>query len=834
MKKFSGTKFSDRKWITIICLLLAVEIIWLLSDLHLISLPFRSSSKSSVGAVEAGHIIRSQEDVKKRGSDSLIWEPAKKDDVLYYHDSVLTLGQSTATLYLKDQTELQMAENTLVTFEEPEAQSNAEIRLRFARGDVKARNPYAASKIESADWVVHLEKGAELAMRKEQSGYEFEVLAGHATLNTDNGKEDLIESKIIKLNDDKKIETIDKSLNLKWAQPETERIYTFGETATVPIAWTGKAEKLQVIKPGVEKSVERTENVKAQQESTELKLAPGNYQLRLADQGGISSPKTVEVLKAPKIYLKKPLPRDRIQIGTPLEFVWESEKALKSYNLKLSNGQNFDVTDNFKVLNFDKEQDIVWSIEAHDADGFRVPAMYQSTVYLRHDTLAAPKLLKPKMVDEVDVGGGVDSTSGGADASAAPAKATKLKKSSPGPSQKPPKVKNKKSPPTSKLPSSRSCPLVRSNNSEFTKKVVAAVKEMLGQWLQKKNMYFQSTAEAQILRKKNVIFEWEPVEGANQYIIEISSDPEFKSPEVVETLNTTKYVWKKYDPKKKYFWRVASGNSNGRMGLFSDATPLEVVVETKSHAAEAEAASAKAAVKETEAAKREAEEADRKAKQNAEEATKAWTPQSEGPQYATQAKWSIAYAPGFKIANLPGEQNIKIDLSGAVPLAADFQYRSSEINERFYFVDFYVSPQTWKSKTEVAGVTQPDLKYNEVFLSLRTADKNSDMQYGLAAHTDFYGRVTGASIGTESLTFLGAEVAKLMTPQVTLEGAFMISGSFGEIKLAACYKSYFSNSDENAETKYFYGANLISTLQSGTFGSGHQTQVQFLIGISGF
>jgi hypothetical protein len=637
----------------------------------------------------------------------------------------------------------------------------------------------------------------------------------------------------------------------------------------------------------------------------------------------------VEVLKAPKIYLKKPLPRDRIQIGTPLEFVWESEKALKSYNLKLSNGQNFDVTDNFKVLNFDKEQDIVWSIEAHDADGFRVPAMYQSTVYLRHDALAAPKLLKPKMVDEADTAGSVDSASGEASESAA----TKSSSGKPS-SVKPSSSKSRRSKKIEKIranenskspgatiwsnenssfvtvmlrqsdqpllmangsvaaqarlgmmayasvpvdarlwvvaPLSRSWPLVHSNNSEVRttalcrqptsgkrvtreksedisgqtdiKKLVATAKNELataktataivtnlfGEWLQKKLNYLEFAAEAQILRKKNVVFEWEPVEGANQYIIEISSDPEFKTPEVVETLSSTHFVWKKYDPKKKYFWRVASGNSNGRMGLFSEAAPLEVVVETKSRAAEAKA---ERKAKQLTAEKNEEAQ---KAKQSADGATKSWTPQAEGPQYATQAKWSIAYAPGFKIANLPGEQNIKIDLSGAVPLAADFKYRSAEINERFYFVDFYVSPQTWKSKTEVAGVTQPDLKYNEVFLSIRTAEKNSDLQYGLAAHTDFYGRVTGASIGTESLTFVGAEVAKLMNPQVTLEGAFMISGSFSEIKLAACYKNYFANSDENAETKYFYGTNLISALQSGTYGSGHQTQVQFLIGISGF
>jgi hypothetical protein len=809
MKKFRGAGFSDRKWITLICLLLAIEIIWLLADLHLISLPFRSRSKSAEGAIEAGHIIKSQEDVEKRSADSLIWEPAKQDDILYYHDSVLTLGQSTATLYLKDQTELQMAENTLVTFEEPEAQSNAEIRLRFAKGDVKARNPFNTSKIETSDWVVHLEKGAELAMRKEQSGYEFEVLAGHATLNTEAGKEDLVESKIIKLNDDKKIETIDKSLDLKWSKPETERIYTFNDSASVPVSWSGSAQKLQISRPGAEKPVEKIQAVAPKQAAAEIKLEPGNYQLRLEDEKGISSPKTVEVVKAPKIYLKKPLPRDRIQIGTPLEFVWESEKPLKGYNLKLSNGQSFEVSDNFKAVSFDKPQNIEWTIEARDADGFKIPSMYQSQVYLVNDALAAPKLKQPKMIDE-----------------ASPENQELLKGKSPAA----PRKSNKKIPDSGRAApedGEKSAPDSSAERYGFLEKAFAG-------WLQNKFFVFESFAHAQVLRKKNVVFEWEPVEGANQYIIEISSDPEFKNPEVNETLKGTRYTWKKYDPKKKYFWRVASGNTNGRMGLFSEATPLEVIIE-KPEAPERSGEAKNISVPENEKPK-ENPAVSKEKEAAASDTTAASKPIQigEAPLYSGQARWSFAYAPGYKAASIPGEQNTKVDLNGIVPLAFDFKYRTSEENERLYFIDFYASAQTWKSKNEVAGVTQPDLKYNEVFLSLRTAEKDSDWQFGLTAHTDFYSRVDGPAINTENLTFLGAEAAKILNPNWTLEGGYMISGSFSEAKLAALYKNYFSLEETNDTSKYFYGVNLISVIQSGSYGAGQQTQLQVLLGISGF
>lgn len=762
-------KISDRKWITIICIALVLETVWLLYDLQLISLPFLNSSKSKLNATEAGHIIRSQEDVKKRGADSLIWEPAKQNDVLYYRDSLLTLAQSSAVLYLKDQTELQMSENTLVTFEEPEAQSNAEIRLRFSKGDLKARNPYNISRIETADWVVNLEKGAEIALRKEDKGYEFEVLAGKATLDTEKGKEDLVESKIIKLGDDKKIETIEKSLELKWNNPQTERIYTADDKAKVAVEWKGQAHQLKISRPGEQE--EKTKSIKGQ--TAELELEPGNYQIRLEDKAGISSPKQIEVKKAPKIYLKKPLPRDRIAIGRPMEFIWEGENSLTSYNLKLSNGQSYEVNENFKSLQFDQEQDIVWKIEAKDADGFKVPALYESKVYLRHDTLAAPKLKTPKLIEDEE---------------------TEKPKE-----QKPEKPETK-------------------NNS-------TSLWQPLLNFVQRKLLYFQNTAEAQVLRKKNVVFEWDAVEGANQYIIEISSDPEFKTPEVVETLKKTSYVWKKYDPKKKYYWRVASGNSSGRMGLFSDPVPLEVIVE-------------RTEPKKSDELKPEpAKEAANKAQENKKSAETPAPPAEEvrpleGPLYAEHTRWRAAYTPGFKVASIGGDSNSKIELSGSVPMAFDFQYRTDAVDERMYFTHVYLSVQKWKSKDTTGSVQQPDLNFTESFFSFRTADSDSTLQYGLTGHLSFHAARSGNFISNESLTFLGVEVAKAFSPAFLGEAGIMVSGEFSEIKLAGNYISYFSESEE--PPKYFYGFGFVSALQSGPYGSGHQSQVQFLFGVAGF
>lgn len=69
------------------------------------------------------------------------------------------------------------------------------------------------------------------------------------------------------------------------------------------------------------------------------------------------------------------------------------------------------------------------------------------------------------------------------------------------------------------------------------------------------------------------LFEWEPVERADRYVIEISETSDFRKPIVTETLHKSDYLWK-HIPLKTIYWRVAAGNKRGQMGFFSE--PQEV------------------------------------------------------------------------------------------------------------------------------------------------------------------------------------------------------------------------------------------------------------------
>ena len=95
---------SDRRWILFIIVLLIIEISWLLIDFRIIKISLFSNKEKISEAREAGFVINVQEQLKRRGANSLVWEATSEKEVLYFQDSILTLANSTARLNLKEQT----------------------------------------------------------------------------------------------------------------------------------------------------------------------------------------------------------------------------------------------------------------------------------------------------------------------------------------------------------------------------------------------------------------------------------------------------------------------------------------------------------------------------------------------------------------------------------------------------------------------------------------------------------------------------------------------------------------------------------------------------------
>jgi hypothetical protein len=77
------------------------------------------------------------------------------------------------------------------------------------------------------------------------------------------------------------------------------------------------------------------------------------------------------------------------------------------------------------------------------------------------------------------------------------------------------------------------------------------------------------------VEKISITFSWFAVTGADFYNIEISSRPDFQSPEVIQKVSKESFNWTNYE-KKEYYWRVAAGSNSGRMGLFSEMAKIDL------------------------------------------------------------------------------------------------------------------------------------------------------------------------------------------------------------------------------------------------------------------
>lgn len=741
---------ADRKWIGLIVLLLIAEVLWLLVDLQWIQVPYLKKSPTS-SASEAGYIISSKKDLKRRGANSLIWEDTQAKDTLFYHDSVLTLSQSSAKLYLKDQTDLELSENTLVTLEEPEDKTKSEIRLRFSRGDLRARNPSFKTSVVGEDWVINLDKGSDIVLRKDQGSYEFEVVSGAATLQTKNGEENLTEDKILKLNDDHKVEKVEKSSNLQWKEKKPVRIYTLDEQENIPLEWNGEAKDLVINKAGSE---EKNQNLDNHKQTSSVKLSHGSYKIRLKNASGLSEAKTVEVWKAPHIYLKKPLPRDRLKTNEPYEFIWTTEKGIKTYRVQFSTGstplKQENADQNFTTMKFDQEQDLKWQVQGEDEEGFVIPPLYNNEIYLRDEPLQAPKLKVPDVKKESNT--------------------------SPGAFYQP-------------------------------------------KWYWLYAVVFNQANARTAAKADNyeIDFAWEPVAGADQYILEVSSTPDFREPELMKTLSNTKYVWKKVK-FKKYYWRVAAGSAKGRMGLFSE--PMELQLDE---------------IKVVEVPAPPPPEPEPAVEVKIESPPVSTAFSIELPEIPSG--WGIALAPSYKYSKTSGEKETNIDLQGPVPFGIQLSFKTGWINNHNYHFNFWTSNQTWKPMPEVEFPFQDNLKVRESVLTFDRGTLNEKNRLGLILHENFISkRKTEESLTIQSQVLFGIRTSRLFNPnedwQNTVGLSLLTSGKIHELMFDAQSKMYLSNKENKYRWSLGIGANVVH--QSHSDGGGLQSDLIFLLGLEQF
>lgn len=729
-------RFSDRKLVIGTTLLLFAEVLWLLMNLNMIPNPFKSP-ELKMEQIPAGHVVKSQKELRKRGFNSLVWENSDSNDTLYYYDSVLTLAQSSATLHLKEQTEIHLSENTLVTIEPQTLASDSQIRLKFTRGDMRARNPFAKTKIETKEWSINLSQDSEVSLRQTGTDdFEVEVIKGNLEFQKDSTVSTLGEKQVLKIEDNKVAETVTIEKELEFQGPEYQRIYAFHDDAKVPVQWKGEAQKIQIAPVGREKLVKE---VSTSQNSENLDLMPGKYTLRLMKDGKVSGAKEIEIWKAPTLHLLSPFPRDRVKTNENVTFVWSYIPEAKEYKFIITDSRTGKVTekrvqDNSFEFNFLDEADVLWKVIGVDSEGFEMPSAYSNQIYPRHEMFAAPKLKSPEL----------------------------------------------------RKPASKK----QSKPDSSNQKLKSPFWSLLFQ-----SLVSEAHAEDRKSADYEAVFAWEPVPGADIYTIEISDTMDFRSPRLSKQIKRTEFVWSKFS-LGTYYWRVAAGSTRGRMGLFSE--PAKVQLEKLP---ENSADNDGVLIRKKLNPEKERTPVVTKSEEIFENAPKAQFDEkifeqkvqlASDDQRELKETYLLAWSPASTAWTLNGENELKAKLSGNTTGAVHFQTEQLLSQDRSYLVDVFYSQYKWKASDLNTFPFQEDQSVMDLRTQILFGNTKSSLLRGGALQTvPFIERAGNESIEIKTALAVGPSVYSTWLNSERAQSGHSLSLLAGSQVFAASTVHYF-------------------------------------------
>lgn len=554
-----------------VCALL-LQLFLLLADVGIIEVSFWQKSAPTTGTRVIGTLVEKRANVKRKAASSIVWEDSAKDDRLYSFDSILTLDHSSARITLEGDIKINLQENTLVMLEPIESDSNDPLKIRFNYGQFSSRSAAGARsrtlKVGTGEWSVEAKPGAELSLQSlEGDQVQVEVHAGEVSLKKSN--EQLIE----KLEEGARVildkeevaarEKLDEE-SMKFVfsegqiQGNTQRVYTHTFPHRYQLRWQGEAQELRVILP--DRRVEHLPLSEGEREKT-LPLWGGAYSFSLvkSDQAGntISSETLhLSILPAPKIRYTSPLPRERVIVKENTDLAWFKLPDIQRYRVEVitppKQGDmatlywSADVSQPSTTWQPQTTGRYFWQVYGIDPDGFEIPPHYANEIFSVFNPLSAPRLRAPAKTDD--------------ESTLKPNEIDREKKSD---------DQNKKS---------STGAFHRVWELFFAKAYAQEIGASAGD--EKKSDGASEGVNAtnkssQTQPSRQLIFSWYPVEDADFYIIEISSTPDFLQPEVNQKISSPEFIWREFK-NEVYYWRVAAGQNNGRMGLFSEVGTLDV------------------------------------------------------------------------------------------------------------------------------------------------------------------------------------------------------------------------------------------------------------------
>ena len=806
--------------------LLIFQVLFLLADIGLIAMPWLTKSDTVVSRPSIGRIVYTKQNVRRRMENSIMWESSTAQDQLYSYDSVLTLSKSSAQLELEGDVNIQLHENTLVVLEPMGDAAEDDFRLLFSHGNFRTKANNRNLKVGTDSWTIEASQGSDLSLRTLSGGeIEMEVAEGQVELQTKDGdtpKKVFEKGQRLTIDEEeiKDVKTI--SENLQWSYDKAQRLYSHNFPVAQSLRWEGEAKSIRWLKPGNKEEVVSVDALKpltTEEETknkkyyvTSLNFEPGTHYFTLVNEEHVSETLTFHVWPAPKIRYFSPLPRDRVKTGSPTTFSWSPIGEGFGYEVEVLSRGSDDPDDiaksaiNIVDLMVTERGQKFWHVYGVDEEGFKVPPFYKNELYSEPNPLAAPKLINPlkripasppKKGKKINDQGNSDQIKGpravisGSDVIKENHQAKNIK------------VQN-----------------LNSNESIYFKKIMWSLNDIASRFY---NLLFPKVYAEETRKKappvRQLIFSWYPVPEADQYIIEISSTPDFHKPEVIKTVKKEEFAWVGFK-KKVYYWRVAAGQRNGRMGLFSEAAEINL-----SKLSDLSLGELTPGVKYVEA-KKKSEKVKEKPKPKKKVAEKPKEPR-------IPKKLMLWAAASYNYTSFSGSDGLSGSLSGFVPVYLGGQAAISFKEKAHILLDLEYTSVEWVPESENDLVIQEDLPDARYDIMALYKGLYSDLSYGFSIK-----QVAGVrkrayeEIKLREFLSYGGAAQLYVDHSKYLKGYHQVLINYGdEHYLLGSKNRFIYNVEEFGETQVFVGGQFHLDLLFGP--DSHQStsvNLGFLIG----
>ncbi len=292
-------------------------------------------------AAEIGVLTYKKRMAERRFAEEVLWENIERDSKVFNCDYLRTTDNSGAVIHLKDNSNIEIGENTLILV----CYSDQGVQIDLDKGSIAARRSAGGGdiKITSGKASINMKKGV-MSVNKSKEGVNLSVSSGKADLVVEGRKEQLDPGKTALVAGNRV--TIDR-FTVRQVSPEINHYFvTAGKEHAVTFTWETEGRQEVLLQVGKDNAFEAIAGRSASAgTSAVMNLPAGSYYWRLTDGKGKAGPaRTFTVVADRPALLVSPFGGQQFAYKEKKPFIvfrWKESKAASSYAVDISKDPAF-------------------------------------------------------------------------------------------------------------------------------------------------------------------------------------------------------------------------------------------------------------------------------------------------------------------------------------------------------------------------------------------------------------------------------------------------------------------------------------------------------------